>query len=104
MNEFESQGELASSVKNYLAFGIFLFQLSMCGLFTSVIESEDLKTGSVIVVLGEVLYMIVFRVFNVEELKESFNEILLEEEMEENFDLVKSIRVSQYRKSKLSQI
>lgn len=99
MNEFESQGELASSVKNYLAFGIFLFQLSMCGLFTSVIESEDLKTGSVIVVLGEVLYMIVFRVFNVEELKESFNEILLEEEMEENFDLVKSIRVSQYRKS-----
>lgn len=104
MNEFESQGELASSVKNYLAFGIFLFQLSMCGLFTSVIESEDLKTGSVIVVLGEVLYMIVFRVFNVEDLKESFNEILLEEEMEENFDLVKSIRVSQYRKSKLSQI
>ena len=104
MNEFESQGELASSVKNYLAFGIFLFQLSMCGLFTSVIESEDLKTGSVIVVLGEVLYMIVFRVFNVEELKESFNEILLEEEMEENFDLVKSIRDSQYRKSKLSQI
>ena len=68
------------------------------------IESEDLKTGSVIVVLGEVLYMIVFRVFNVEDLKESFNEILLEEEMEENFDLVKSIRVSQYRKSKLSQI
>ena len=104
MNEFESQGELASSVKNYLAFGIFLFQLSMCGLFTSVIESEDLKTGSVIVVLGEVLYMIVFRVFNVEELKESFYEILLEEEMEENFDLVKSIRDSQYRKSKLSQI
>lgn len=37
-NEFESKGELALSVKNYTALGIFLFQLSMCGLFTSIID------------------------------------------------------------------
>jgi|LauGreDrversion4_2_1035121.scaffolds.fasta_scaffold136758_2 quinol-cytochrome oxidoreductase complex cytochrome b subunit len=74
--EFESQGELASSVKRYIAFGIFLFQLSMCGIFTTIIKSEDLAIGSIIVVLGEVLYMIVFEVLTIEELKDTFEEIL----------------------------
>jgi hypothetical protein len=55
----------------------------MCGLFTSIIEAHDLVTASIIVVFGEVLYMIVFKMFNVEELKESFIEILAEQEIEE---------------------
>ena len=54
----------------------------MCGLFTTIIESEDLTIGSIIVVLGEVLYMIVFKMFTLEELKDTFEEIQAEQQSE----------------------
>ena len=55
-NEFESKGSLADSVTKYTAFGLFLFQLSMCGIFTSIF-GNDFVVASIICVLGEVLYM-----------------------------------------------
>ena len=72
-NEFESGGELAGSVKSYVAFSIFMFQLSMCGLFTSLINAGDLGLASVIVVSGEALYMLVYKFFNTAELQEIFD-------------------------------
>jgi len=51
----------------------------MCGIFTTIISSSDLTIGSIIVVLGELLYMVIFRVFTMEELKNSFDEIEAEE-------------------------
>ncbi len=77
-NEFESNGELAAPVTQYLAFGIFLFQISMCGLFTSIIAKNNIAIASLIVVAGEILYMIVYRFFNTIELRETFDEILKE--------------------------
>lgn len=47
----------------------------MCGIFTTIISSSDLTIGSIIVVLGELLYMVIFRLFTMEELKNSFDEI-----------------------------
>jgi hypothetical protein len=73
--EFESNGVLATSITKYVAMGIFFFQICMFGLF-SLIFSGDLVIASVIVVIGEIMYMIIFRFLNTAELSESFEEIL----------------------------
>jgi hypothetical protein len=51
----------------------------MCGLFTSIF-GEDFVWSSLILLVGEILYMIVFSYFSTNELKESMMEILEEEE------------------------
>lgn len=80
---------IADAITKYMAFGIFLFQLSMCGLFNTIFttcteknnvcnKNSDLVIPSIIIVLGEILYMIVFRFFNTDELRETFADILKE--------------------------
>ena len=48
----------------------------MCGLFKSIFEANELGLASMLVVLGEIFYMIVFSLFNTAELRETFDEIL----------------------------
>lgn len=76
-SEFESRGVLAGSVIKYTAFGLFMFQLSMCGIFTSIF-GRDFVIASLILVVGEILYMIVFKFYSTTELRETFREILQE--------------------------
>ena len=76
-SEFQSKGVLADSVVKYTAFGVFCFQLSMCGLFTSIF-GKDFVIASTILVGGEIFYMMVFRLFNINELKEAMRECLLQ--------------------------
>lgn len=78
-NEFDSSGKIGSSVIYYLAFGIFLFQIVMCGIFTSIFQVGNLGIASAIVVFGEIFYMMVYRFFNTAELRETFDEILKDE-------------------------
>ena len=66
--EFESNGILAVSVRKYIAFGVFITQLSMARLFTPIIKS-GIEVAAWIVVFGEIFFMIVYRNFNVTELK-----------------------------------
>lgn len=73
INEFESNGVLAVSVQKYLSFGIFLFQLSMCRLFTAIIN-DDVIIASGIVIFGEIFFMIVFGKFKVPQLKDILQE------------------------------
>ena len=70
--EFESNGVLALSVKKYVAFGVFLTQLSMCRLFTPIIKS-GIEVASIIVICGEIFFLIVYHYFDVKELKEIIN-------------------------------
>jgi hypothetical protein len=49
----------------------------MCGLFTTIF-GRDFVVASIILLIGEVLYMIVFRIFSLAELKEAFRDILSE--------------------------
>jgi hypothetical protein len=50
----------------------------MCGLFTSIF-GKDFAIASVILVIGEILYMLIFRFFNTSELRETFKQILIEQ-------------------------
>lgn len=76
-NEFDSTGHLGPSVSKYLASSIFIFQLFMCGVFTLIIEANNIVVASVIVVVGEIFYMIAFGFFekNINELRESLDDI-----------------------------
>jgi len=47
----------------------------MCGLFTTIF-GNDFTIASIILLVGEVLYMIVFRLFSLAELREAFRDIL----------------------------
>jgi len=68
-HEFESNGVLALTVKKYVAFGIFMTQLSMCRLFTPIIQS-GIEVASLIVIFGEIFFLLVYHYFDVAELKE----------------------------------
>ncbi len=70
--EFESNGTLALSVRKYIAFGVFITQLSMARLFTPIIKS-GIEVAALIVVFGEIFFMIVYHNFDVSELKEIIN-------------------------------
>lgn len=50
----------------------------MCGLFTSIF-GKDFTVASIILLVGEILYMIVFRLFSISELRESFKDVLSDE-------------------------
>jgi hypothetical protein len=79
-------------VTKYTAFGLFLFQLSMCGIFTSIFGT-DFVVASIILVFGELIYMIVFKFYNTTELRETFREILQEEGMNEVNDWEPKLRM-----------
>ena len=50
----------------------------MCGLFTSIF-GKDFVIASLILVLGEIIYMIVFKLYDTTELRQAFREILLQQ-------------------------
>ena len=83
--EFESRGNLGQAVIRYSTFGLVLYQLIMCGLFTSIF-GRDFTVASFILLIGEILYMVVFRLFSLSELRESFKEVLKNENEGENHD------------------
>jgi uncharacterized protein (DUF58 family) len=101
-NEFESSGELASSVTKYIALSIFMFQLSMCGLFTSIINAGDLGLASLIVVLGELLYMLMFKFLSTAELEETFTSILDDVDYDENNLSITNSKVQKLKGTYLS--
>lgn len=80
-----------------------MFQLSMCGLFTSLISAGDLGLASVIVVSGEVLYMLVYKFFNTSELKEAFIELLHDIDFDTSSDFMSSLKLPQIKKSELKE-
>ena len=69
----------------------------MCGLFTTIFGS-DFIVASIILLFGEVLYMVVFRLFSLAELKEAFREILTQQVEED--DYAKNTRITQLLKAK----
>lgn len=75
--EFESIGTFGEVVLKYSTFGIIVFQLIMCGLFTSIF-GQDFIVSSLILLVGEIFYMVVFRFFSTTELKKAFLEELKE--------------------------
>jgi len=58
-----------------MSFGIFLFQLSMCRMFISIIKG-DLFVASLIVICGELFFLIFYQSFEIPDVKEilSLNE------------------------------
>lgn len=84
--EFESRGNLGQAVIRYCTFGLVLFQLIMCGLFTSIFGS-DFIMASLILLVGEILYMVVFRLFSLSELREAFKEVILQDKEKKADDL-----------------
>ena len=77
--EFESKGILASAVTNYSTFGIFLYQIMMFGLFATIF-GQEFTIASIILILGEILSLIVFKLLNVSNLKDYFNDDFEDEE------------------------
>jgi hypothetical protein len=77
--EFDSNGVLALSVWKYLSFGVFLFQLSMCRIFVSILKM-DLLIASVIVIFAEVFIISFYINFHIPDPKEVIE--LGEEEIE----------------------
>lgn len=75
--EADSRGVLGTAIIRYITFGLLLYQLIMCGLFTSIF-GQDFTIASIILLVGEILYMFVFRLFSLSELRESFKEVLYE--------------------------
>lgn len=73
--EFESRGNVGQAVIRYTTFSLILFQAIMCGLFTSIF-GRDFIVASIILLFGEILYMIIFRVFSLSELREALRELL----------------------------
>ncbi|CDW80277.1 integral membrane protein [Stylonychia lemnae] len=80
--EADSRGNLGQAVIRYITFGLLLYQLIMFGLFTSIF-GRDFTVASIILLVGEILYMIVFRIFSLSELREAFKQVLYEQEDEE---------------------
>ena len=56
-------------MRKYIAFGVFLTQLSMGRLFTPILKS-GIEIAAIIVIIGEIFFMLVYRNFDVSELKE----------------------------------
>ena len=81
--EFESTGTFSEAVMKYTTFGFLLFQLIMCGLFTSIF-GQDFIAASAILLVGEIFYMIVFRLFSISELREAYKTVLEEMEYEDH--------------------
>jgi hypothetical protein len=77
--EFQSRGNVGQSVIRYTTFSLVMFQAIMCGLFTSIF-GRDFIIASIILLLGEILYMIIFRVFSLSDLKEALRELLKEQQ------------------------
>ena len=67
--EFDSNGVLALSVWKYLTFGIFLFQLSMCRIFVTIIKG-DLLIASVIVIIAEFSIITFYKNFHFPQIKD----------------------------------
>lgn len=61
-------------MRKYIAFGVFLTQLSMGRLFTPIIKS-GIEVASLIVIFGEIFFMIVYHNFDVSEIKEIIHNI-----------------------------
>ena len=59
--EFDSNGALALGAWKYMTFGIFLFQLSMCRIFVTIIKG-DLFIASIIVIFAE-LFILYFHAY-----------------------------------------
>ena len=77
--EFQSRGVLGRAIIRYTAFAIFLFQIIMCGLFTAIF-GQDFVISSVILIFGEILFMISYKLISKRELRQAFGELLKEED------------------------
>ena len=55
----------------------------MCGLFTSIF-GKDFIVASLILIGGEIFYMIIFRIFSITELKQSYYDVLKEQEEQDH--------------------
>src|SRR5437763_5314331 len=78
--EFESRGILADAVSSYSIFGLFVFQIVMFGFF-STIFGKELTWASMILLLGEVIYILIFKFVNISDMKFMYDEF---EEDEDN--------------------
>ena len=65
----------------------------MCGLFTSIFGKEFIM-ASLILLVGEVLYMVVFRIFSLSELREAFKDILVKDKDHKKNDDMSSLDTS----------
>ena len=78
--EFESKGTLTENVSKYTTIALFLFQIMMFSLFTTIFGNE-FTIASIILIIGEAISLIIFRVLNVVNLKQYFND-----EFDEDYD------------------
>ena len=67
--EFDSNGVLALGAWQYMTFGIFLFQLSMCRIFVTIIKG-DLFIASIIVIFAEFFTLYFHAHFKIPDLNE----------------------------------
>lgn len=96
--EFESRGNVGQAVIRYATFSLILFQAIMCGLFTSIF-GRDFIVASIILLFGEILYMFIFRLFSLSELREALRELLQEQHSEED-DPHNFIKANSFLKTK----
>jgi hypothetical protein len=70
--EFDSNGVLAISVWKYMTFAIFLFQLSMCRIFVTIIKG-DILIASIIVICAEISSIVFYINFKAPDLTDLQN-------------------------------
>lgn len=83
--EFESKGTLTGNVSTFTTVALFLFQIMMFSLFTTIFGNE-FTIASIILVMGEALSLIIFKVLNVVNLKSYFNDEFDEDDDEEYYN------------------
>eukprot|EP00347_Sterkiella_histriomuscorum_P005148 403357711 len=73
--EFQSNGVLGRAIIRYTIFALILFQVIMCGLFTSIF-GQDFLISSIILIIGELLFIVSYKLLSIRELREAFAEVL----------------------------
>lgn len=72
--EFESRGILADAVSSYSIFGLFFFQIIMFGFFATIFGKE-VTWASMILLLGEIIYFIIFKFVSFSDMKFMYDDL-----------------------------
>lgn len=93
--EFDSNGVLALGAWQYMTFGIFLFQLSMCRIFVSIIKG-DIFIASIIVIFAEFFTLYFHANFKIPDLNEILNAHAAEKTQGETDEIKREIIKASY--------
>ncbi|CDW87165.1 integral membrane protein [Stylonychia lemnae] len=86
--EFQSTGVLGKGIIRYTALALIIFQITMCGLFTSIF-GQDFLISSAILIIGEILFMITYKLLKINELKDAYSEVIYgSDSMDINSELI----------------